>query len=208
MAIKKPLEIVRGKTTKLVVRWEEKTIIRKKITGINMDSGAPVIEIAGHGLTNGWRVYLYGIKGPTELNVEDPEKVRDNDYVEATVVDADNIELNTINAADFKPWVSGGFVAFASPKSLVGVTIRAKIKDKVGGTVLLSTELDDAPLNLITAVADDALKTILITISATTAEALTWTKGTWDVEGEDSLGEVTPLIAPSAVSVGDEVTTS
>ena len=82
-----------------------------------------------------------------------------------------------------------------------------KVKDKVGGTVLLSTELDDAPLNLVTATADDANKTITVEIAATTAEDLTWAKGVWEVEAESSTGKVDSIIAPSPVTVGDEVVT-
>jgi hypothetical protein len=84
-----------------------------------------------------------------------------------------------------------------------------KIKDRVGGTVLLSTEAGDSPLNLIVADADDALKTITVEIAATVTEDLTWDKGVWEVESENSVtGVVRSIIAPSPVIVGDEVVTS
>ena len=76
--------------------------------------------------------------------------------------------------------------------------------------MLLSTELGDAPLNLITAVADNATKSIAIEIDCaneTLNETLTWNKGAWEVEGESSTGTVESIIAPSPVTVGDEVIT-
>ena len=78
----------------------------------------------------------------------------------------------------------------------------------IGGTTLLSTEASDTPLNLIVADADDALKAITIEIAATTTEDLTWDTGVWEVEAEYSVtGKVESIIAPSPVTVGDEVVT-
>jgi len=129
------------------------------------------------------------------------------------VIDANTIEFNGWNPVDdsgrdWSAYTSGGFFKYNTPKSLANKTIRVKIKDKVGGTVLLSTEVADTPLDLIVATADDALKAITVEIAATTTEDLTWDTGVWEVEAEDSVtAQVDSIIAPSPVTVGDEVVT-
>jgi hypothetical protein len=207
MATTKTLTIVRGKTLQQVIRWETTPVVRKAITAISTTSGAPRLTVPLHGLTNGWRAACIGIKGTKELNAADPAKLRDSDYYEVTVIDANTIEFNDVNAADFAAYTSGGFIVFNSPCDLAGYTAEVVIKDKVGGTVLLSSRLSDAPLNLITATVDNAAKTVAIEISATDTTALAWKKGVWEVEMHSGSGVVSSMIAPSAVTVADEVAT-
>lgn len=209
MTTTKPITLIRGKTFTLPILWETTPIVRKAITAISLATGAPRLTVTGHGVPDGWRVYCYGILGTTELNMLDPAKVRNSDYVEATVIDANTIELNSINAAGFKAYKSGGFLAYNAPHDLSGYVVRAKVKDKVGGTVLLSTEASDSPLDLITATVDDTAKRVTISVSATTTASLAWKKGIWDVEAESPGGAaVYQLVAPSEVAVADEVTTN
>lgn len=207
MSTAKPLTIVRGKTLERAIRWEAKPIVRKAITAISLSTGAPRLTVAAHGIPDGWRGYCYGIKGTKELNVGDPERVTDRDYLEITVIDANTVEFNAINAADFGAYVSGGFLAFYTPRDLTGYICRVKFKDRVGGTVLLSTELADAPLNLITATVDNALKKISILVDATDTAALAWKKGVWEAEMESPTGIVDQLVPVNPVTVVDEVVT-
>ena len=200
----KEILIERGKLFTMVVRWETEPIIRKAITAISVASGAPRLTITSHGITDGWKGEVYGVEGMKLINDVGEQKL--------TVVDANTIELNGVDPTDdngkmWPAYIGGGFVKFNTPQSLVNYTPVIDIKDKVGGTVLLSTEAGDAPLNLITATADDANKVITIEISAATAEDLTWDKGSWEVEVESSSGVVESVISPSPVTVGDEVVT-
>lgn len=199
--------IKRGKTFQRVIRWETTPIVRKPITAIDLTSGAPRLTVSGHGLTNGWRAYCYGIKGTAELNATDPEKVRSADYKEVTVIDSNTVEFNGVNAADFKAYVSGGFLAWNTPHNLTGYTAEAVIKDKVGGSILLSSRLADAPLNLITATVDTDTKTVSISIAASDTAALTWKKGLIEVEMHSATNVVSPLIEPTAFVVTDEIAT-
>ena len=207
MATTKSLAIVRGKTLQQVIRWETTPVVRKAITAISTVTGAPRLTVTGHGLTNGWRAACIGIKGMKELNAQDPAKLRDSDYNEVTVIDANTIEFNDVNAADFTAYTSGGFIVYNTAQDLTGYTAEVVIKDKVGGTILLSSRAADTPLNLITATVDNDAKTIAISISAATTAALTWKKGVWEVEMHSPTNVVTSLIAPSPVTVGDEVAT-
>ena len=212
MATKQTLNIVRGKTTSLVIRWETTPVVSKAITAISISTGFPRLTVTSHGATDGWRGYVTSVQGMKLINAENAEKPRSSDYREITVIDANTIEFNGWNPVDdngreWSAYTSGGFFKYNTPKSLSGQTIRVKVKDKVGGTVLLSTESGDSPMNLITATADDVTKTITIEIAATTTEDLTWDKGVWEVEAQGATGKVESIISPSPVVVGDEVVT-
>ena len=100
------IKIVKGKTFLDVIRWESAPVIYKAITGISFATGAPRITEMAHGLTDGWLVACYGIEGLTELNADDPERLRESDYHASTVIDADTIEINEVNAANFRPWAA------------------------------------------------------------------------------------------------------
>lgn len=211
MATIKPLHIVRGKTLSLVIRWEQRTpIISKAITAISFATGFPRLTVASHGIPDGWRSAVVRVAAPKEINAKN-DIPRSSDLRETTVIDANTIEYNGLvpvtDGRDWSAYTTGGFVQYHTPKDLTDYEIRVKVKDRVGGTVLLSTELGDAPLNVITAVADNATKSITIEIPALDAEGITWSKGVWEVEGESSTGRVESIIAPSPVTVGDEVVT-
>lgn len=202
MAAKKDFVIEQGRTFTRVLRWEAPPYVYKPITGITR--AAPVrITAASHGIPEGWRVAVVSVKGMTDINAAtDPPK--EKDYHAATVVDPNSIEFNDVNSSDFKPYSSGGYLQFLTPVSLAGCTARMKIKDKVGGTVLASTEAGDAPLNTLTVALDDTAKTITITMSASDTEDITWKKGVYDLE-IDSAGVVTALLT-GAIAVTREVT--
>ncbi len=212
MATKQTLNIVRGKTLSLVIRWETTPVVSKAITAISLATGFPRLTVTSHGCPDGWRGYVTSVQGMKQINAENTPP-RSKDYREVTVLDANTLEFNGWNPVDdsgrdWSAYTSGGFFKYNTPKSLANKTIRVKVKDRVGGTVLLSTEVADTPLDLIVATADDALKAITVEIAATTAEALTWGTGVWEVEAEDSVtAKVDSIIAPSPVTVGDEVVT-
>ena len=199
MAASKDLSILQGKTFSLVLRWESAPIIYKAITGITQT--APVaITATGHGVPEGWRCAVTGAKGMTEINAE-ANAVKDKDYHAATVVDANTIQFNDVNASGFKAWTSGGYLQFNTPVSLAGFTARMSIKDKQGGEELLALTTVNARITL-----DDVAKTITLNISATDTAALTWVKGVYDLELVSSGGVVTQLLY-GKVAVTKEVTT-
>lgn len=126
--VDKDLTILQGKTFSLPIRWEVEPYVYKAVTDISQT--APVqITCVGHGVPDGWRVAVVSAKGMTQINAANTPP-KDSDYVVATVVDADTLELNTINAAGFKPYTSGGYVQYRTPKDLTGFTARMSIKDK------------------------------------------------------------------------------
>jgi len=198
MAANKDFVIEQGKTFQQVLRWEAPPIIYKPITGATQ--AAPVrITAPAHGIPPGWRVAVVSVKGMTALNAEsNPPK--DKDFKPATVVDVDHVELNGVNASDYKAYVSGGYLQFNTPVPLAGYTARMSIKDKVGGTELLSLDTTNGFI-----VVSDTDKTIRLEIDAVTTAGMTWAKGVYDLEMISPDGIVVALLAGS-VTVSKEVT--
>lgn len=210
MADSKDLEIKQGKTYSLVLRWETEPIVYKPITAISLANGAPRLTVTGHGTPNGWRGAVTRVKGMTQINAKNSPP-RASDFVTATVIDANTIELNSVTPCDdsgteWSDYTSGGFWQFNTPVDLAGYTARMKIKDKIGGTLLASTEVGDAPLNILSIAIDNAGKTITLSIAATATDDITWTKGVYDIEMVSAGGVVTTILS-GKVTVTKEVTT-
>lgn len=199
------LTIVQGKTFSRVVRWEAKPYVYKAIQSITKAAPA-VVGSTSHGVPDGWRVAVVSVQGMTEINAKSSPP-KDKDFTKARVLTGNSIELNEINSSEYTTYTSGGYIQYYTPVDMAGYTARMQIKNKVGGTVLASTDVDDAPLNVIVAAIDNALKTITVTISATNTAAFTWTKGVYDLEMLDGTGVVTLLLSGN-ITVSKEVTTA
>lgn len=195
----KNLIITQGKTFSQVLRWEAPPIVYKAITGIQ--KSAPVrITVVGHGVPPGWRVAVTGVKGMTDINVE-ANAVKDKDYLAATVIDVDTVELNDVNATGFKDYVSGGTLQYNTPVGLAGFTARMTIKTKVGGIEILSLTTVNGRI-----VIDDTNKKITLSLSATDTAALAPGKGVYELEMVSPSGVVTSILS-GAVVISAEVTT-
>lgn len=204
MADNRDLSIVQGKTFSLVLRWESEPIVYKAISGISLASGAPRPAVVGHGLPNGWRCAVTRVKGMKQINAANSPP-RSSDYHPATVIDADTIELNDVapyddNGNEWPAYTGGGFIEYNTPVDLTGFAGRMEIKDKVGGTVLASTD------DILVITVDNTAKTITLSITATDTAAISWMKGVYDLEMVSATGEVTSLLS-GKVSVSKEVTT-
>jgi hypothetical protein len=193
---KHDITIAMGKTLVKTLRWEAPPIIYRPITGITQS--APVtITCPTHGVPTGWRVAVVSVKGMTDINAENtPPKAKD--YHKASAVDGDTLTINDINSSGYKAYTTGGYVQYNTPVDMTGFTARMQIKDRVGGTVLL----DVSPYIAL----DNSEKKITITIPAAITEAITFTKGVYDLEMASPAGVVTELLSGSVV-VTKEVTT-
>lgn len=195
-----PLKIIRGKTFAFGMLYAEDELLYLPIGA--MSNLAPVrLQITGHGVPDGWPVRIECVPQPEEMNTP-PDS-----YVTAKVIDADNIEINSLNAYCWPPYSAGGLVVLRKPMDLTGWSCRAQVRDRVGGVVLFSWHSD--PLeqpdgNIEVNVAKSAF---ILQIDAATTAALTWNSGIYDAEAISPTGEVYPLNTISPVSVLDEVTT-
>ena len=198
-AINKPLAFVQGSTFSLVLRWEKEPIVYKPIAAITQT--APVrITVLAHGLVEGWRAAVVGGKGMDELRAV-PNEIKDRDYHQATVIDADTIEFNDVNASGFKAYGGGAHLQYNTPVPLTGYDARLVIKDKVGGTILLEMLSTNGRILL-----DPALSTITLTATAEDLAAQTWAKGVYELELESPSGVVTKLMSGPA-TVAKEIPT-
>lgn len=195
----KNLTLLQGKTFSLALRWETGPIVYKPITGITQTAPARVTA-PSHGIPNGWRVAIVSVKGMTQINAANTPP-RPKDHYKATVVDSNTVEFNDINAAEFKAYQSGGYLQFNTPVSMAGMTARMSIKDKVGGTQLLSLTTENDRIAL-----DDVAKTITLHIAAADTALITWKRGVYDLELVSADGTVTGLLS-GEVTVSQEVTT-
>lgn len=207
MATKQDLIITKGKTLVQVVRWEEKPLLYKAITAISQAAPARITVVTS-GIPDGWLTRVESVKGMTQINspgagIKLDKASRDAEWIKATVIDANTIELNDINALEFKPYTSGGVIKFFTPANLAGLTGRMTIKNKVGGTVIASTE-GVSPTLIITV--DNVAKTIEIAMSALATAALTAKAGVYDLEMVSVAGVVTGLIYGD-VTIESEITT-
>lgn len=191
MSATKDLTIRKGATFAQTLRWEAPPIVWKPITAISL--AAPVrLTVPAHGCPPNWRV-----------NVSCNKSMREIDGAKgvATVIDADTIEINTINASGFRPYKGDGYLSFNTPVDMTAMTARMSIKDKVGGTELLRLDTTNGGLTI-----DPDVCAITMTISAEQTELMAWKRGVYDLEIVDSLGAVHMLLSGKA-TVTPEVTT-
>lgn len=194
------LEIVRGKTFKQIIRCETPKLIYKPITGITKN-GPPVITATAHGVPDGWRVAIVGVQGMTEINARN-WPLKDEDFIRATALTVNTIELNSVNASNFKAYTSGGYVVYKEPYSLVSHTARMQIRDPDTSALLADLTIANGGI-----VIDDVACTITRMIKASDTAGFSWSKGTFDCELVTP--DATPivyLLDSGPVKVSDEVT--
>ena len=114
-ALQHDIELRRGATFVLPVRWETEPWLYAAISSI--EQRAPVsITSAAHTIPDGWNVAVVDAKGLTQLNAKsNPPKA--SDMHRATVVSATQIEFNAISSASFgKHTSSTGYLAWRTPQ--------------------------------------------------------------------------------------------
>lgn len=190
--------IYQGRTFKRVVRWETEPVVYKPITAVSQ--AAPVaITASGHGLKSGWYAAVTDVKGMTEINAQS-NAPKASDYHQVTVSDVDTITINDINAAGFSAYKSGGYLRYNTPVDITGAVVRANIRDRVGGTLLLSLSTVTGEIVL-----DTVNHTISITIPATVTQVIGYTKGVYDLEA--AIGTEVTVLTVGSVNVIPEITT-
>lgn len=193
------ITIVKGKTFSRVYRWGALPIIYKAISAVTKT--APVVVTAtGHGLVDGWPVAITNVGGMVELNaVYSPPAA--SDYAQATYVDANTISINSVNAAGYTTYTSGGYLQYYTPVDMNGYSARFQIRASIDAT--------GTPLVALTSSAgitiDNTAKTITVTIAATATDDLSFTNGVYELEMESGTGVVTRLVSGPVVVEGEVV---
>lgn len=188
------LTIYQGSTFSEVLRWESPTKVYKTITDIT-EAAPAVITSASHGIPDGWRVKVTNVIGMKEINSTDT-------YRKATLLSANSIELNEINAVGYTAYTSGGVLEYNAPIDLTGFTARMHIRAKLEDTATLFTLTTEDVENGI--VINNTTKTITLYISATNTALFTWTTGVYSLELIS--GTTVSTLITGNVSVKKEVT--
>ena len=197
--LNKDLTIYQGKTFEFPIKWESEPIVYKAITAITQ--AAPVkITAVGHGLPSGWRAAVICAKGMQQINSLNAPP-QDSDYHVVTRIDDDNVEFNEVSSACYRPYTSGGYLQYYTPKDLTGYSAEMKVKDAVGGNTLLT--LSSAINGGI--FIDNPTKTIKLVLTAAQTAALVWSTGVYDLELTSPGGVVTALLYGN-VTVTPEIT--
>lgn len=142
---------------------------------------------------------MVSVVGMDALNSSGKKKPTDYHFV--TVIDTDTVELNDVDSSLYTEYASGGYLKFDTPVDLTDYSARMDIKDKIGGTVLLSLNTGAG-----TIVLDVVNFVITLQLSATATTAITWAKGVTDLEMIK--GDTVIKILSATVTVVKEVTTT
>lgn len=192
-AATKDIEITKGSTFSLVLRWEVAPFVYKAITGITKAAPAS-ITATSHGLVDGWRAAVVSVVGMREINSAN-KLPRATDFHKITYVDPNTVTLNDVNSALFTTYTSGGFLQYYTPQSLASYTARMQIRPTAADTATPLVSLTDTSGITLS----DAAHTITITITAAVTAALTATAAVYDLELVSPTGVVTKLISGSIV---------
>jgi hypothetical protein len=186
MASKIKLKLIQGKTFNQTYRWGAAPFLYIPISAIVQQ--APVlITVTDHGLPDGWPVAPVSIKGMTELNAANGGDDFTTDYSRITVEDENTVSINTINAAGFSAYVSGGYLKCLTPVDLDGYKARMTIKTKTGEEIVTFTsDAGDFVIN-------NTDKTIKLSVSAAELASLSTTlfkSAVYEIEMYNDDGEV------------------
>lgn len=200
------LTIRRGASERVPIRRESPQLAYATITAITQT--APVrITATAHGIPDGWRAACMNVRGMTDINAElgADGLPKDRALQRVTVIDADTVEFNKVNAAGFRAYASGGQLAYYAPSSLGGyVSARMDVKNKVGGTVLASFNTSDGTLEI-----DAGSDAVFLVLTPAQSILLAAGEPVFDIELLQADGSVDPICsAESILTVLPEVTTT
>lgn len=195
------LTIRRGATNVIPIRVESSVWTYASISAV--EQSAPLRITADAVPPDNWRAAIMNVRSVGDFAAaNNPPK--DNELRVVSVIDSETVEFNDINGAAFKPYTSGGQLAWKAPLDLNAFSgVRMDVKAKVGGAALLSLSLDNG-LTLDTA-------THAVWFQPTLEQSLQLAAKTYvfDIELLRTGGGVEPICsAESTLTVLPEITTT
>lgn len=188
------ITIVRGETLDLAVRWEDEIYVYKPIS--NISNTAPVqITSANHGVPQGWRVAIVSVVGMEQINAKgNPPKP--NDYKQASLLSANVIALNGVNAAAYSAYKSGGYIQYSAPVDMTGFTARMQIRPTLNSATVLETLTStDVRLPNTGLIVDVANGLIRVKIAASVTSLYTYKNAVYSIDAIAPNGVITRVIA-------------
>lgn len=142
-----PITIRKGSTYVLSTRWEQPNVIYVPITGVSNTAPA-VITAPGHGLPEGWRFSVSGIKGGGSALNAKHSPPREKEYFLAKVTGADTLELNGVNGASWPAYISGGVLQFNEPTDFTDASAILQIRESTDRSAPILVELSTQANNI------------------------------------------------------------
>lgn len=197
------LEARLGASANIALRLETSEIRFSAITG--MANSAPLrITSPGHGIPDLWCAAVIDARGMTNINAADSNRLRDADFRQLTVIDANTVDLLEVSSANFRAYTGGGYLAYYVPLDLSGYTAaRMDIKRKVGGDVELALNTTAGTLEI-----DAAANAVWIRLDETDIASLVAREYVFDIELISATEIDAICSADSVFTVLPEVTTS
>jgi hypothetical protein len=185
------MKIIQGSTFSEVLRYESDTKVYTPITAI-FKTAPMSLTATSHGMVSGWRAKISNVLGMTEAN--------NLDWIIASSVTSDSVTFNSVNAAGFKDYVSGGILEYNQPVSLSGISARMQIREKItSDTVIQELTTENGMI-----VVDNTAKTIVLQIPATTTATYSFKSAVYSLE-LISGSIITPFIYGS-ITLDKEIT--
>ena len=131
-------------------------------------------------------------QGMTQLNAKsNPPKPAD--FRRARVRSTTQIEFNETSSTLFGAHrANTGFLQWLTPHDLLGYQARMDIKDRVGGTILMTLTSDNSRI-----LVSDSEKTITLVFQPSDTNDVPWSTGVYDLEMVAPGGFVTPILSGS-----------
>ncbi len=98
------------------------------ISSITMGEAGTRLVATGHGLKAGWHFRVSRCEGLTRLNTVDEISPQPSDWFQATVIDVDTVDINSVNTTGDAPYDGGGVLQYGIPMDLTGCSVRAQIR--------------------------------------------------------------------------------
>ena len=189
MATERDISIRRGSSRRIVVRWETEPYLFAAISSITRAAPAVLNTQQPHGVPDGWKVAVVDAQGMTQLNSKsNPPKPAD--FRRARVRSTTQIEFNETSSALFGAHrANTGFLQWLTPHDMLDYKARMDIKDRVGGTVLMTLTSDSGSILI-----SNAEKTITLVFEPADTNTVPWSTGVYDLEMVAPGGFVTPIL--------------
>ncbi|TXH10882.1 MAG: hypothetical protein E6R04_04265 [Spirochaetes bacterium] len=184
--------VKKGETFQKRFFWSDGTLTSKAISAISQ--AAPMVVTAtGHGMVNNWRAAVVSARGMLQANAEGyPPGAAE--WKRVSVIDANNVQFDEVNSADFDAYTSGGFLVYQNPVSLAGAVASLYIRDAPETGTVLATLTSSPSSGLLL---DDTTKAITATLQTA---ALTWNIGYYDLEVTLTTGRIVQ-VAYGSISI-------
>jgi hypothetical protein len=193
-------KVYQGSSFEEVFRWESATKSYATVTSIPNVAPCKIIVAVGDPTPPpNWRIKVTGVAGMREINL-----VNDDDYYISTSVTGTNnneIIINSINAANYGTYTTGGIVSWNTPIPLTGYTGMMQIRETIDSTVLL--ELSTANGGIVINPTD---YTVTVKMTSTQTTAFNFTTAVYSLELTDTVSNRVITFLTGNLSLVREVT--